>query len=75
MLFLKHKQMDPALQILDQGQNHFPGSKDLVLCKGICLMNQHRFAGALACLSPFEQHPDVRHYLAICQKELETDHE
>jgi radical SAM superfamily enzyme YgiQ (UPF0313 family) len=75
MLFLKHKQMDLALQILDQGLNHFPGSKDLVLCKGICLMNQHRFADALACLSPFEQHPDVRHYLDICQKELETDHE
>lgn len=75
MLFLKHKQMDPAIQILDQGLNHFPGSKDLGLCKGICLMNQHRFTDALACLSAFEQHPDVRHYLAICQKELETDHE
>jgi anaerobic magnesium-protoporphyrin IX monomethyl ester cyclase len=75
MLFLKHKQMDPALQILDRGLTHFPGSKDLVLCKGICLMNQHWFADALVCLSPFESHPDVRHYLAICQKELETDHE
>ncbi len=75
MLFLKHKQMYPAIQILDQGLNHFPGSKDLSLCKGICLMNQHRFADALACLSSFEQHPDVRHYLAICKKKLETDHD
>ena len=75
MLFLKHKQIDPAIQILDQGLNHFPGSKDLGLCKGICLMNQHRFADALTCLSAFEQHPDVRHYQAICKKKLETDHE
>lgn len=75
MLLLKHKQLNPAIQILDQGLNHFPDSKDLGLCKGICLMNQHRFAGALACLSAFEQHPDVRHYLAICQKKMETSHE
>ncbi len=75
MLFLKHKQMDPALQILDRGLTHFPGSKDLGMCKGICLMNQHRFADAMTCLSAFEKHPDVRHYLAICQKKMETDHE
>jgi hypothetical protein len=36
-------------------------------------MNQHRFADARACLSPFEQHPDVRHYLGICQNKLETN--
>jgi anaerobic magnesium-protoporphyrin IX monomethyl ester cyclase len=75
MLFLKHKQIDPAIQILDQGLTHFPGSKDLGLCKGICLMNQQQFADALVCLSDLNQHPDVRHYLAICKKELEPDHE
>jgi radical SAM superfamily enzyme YgiQ (UPF0313 family) len=72
MLFLKHRSLDPAITILDQGLAHFPGSKDLVLCKRICLMNQHRFAEARACLSPFEQHADVRHYLAVCQQQLET---
>jgi tetratricopeptide (TPR) repeat protein len=72
MLFLKQRKLDPAIQILEQGLTHFPGSKDLVLCKGICLMNLHRFAEALAGLSPFEQHADVRHYLAICQQHLDT---
>ncbi|MFO7990116.1 MAG: radical SAM protein [Desulfotignum sp.] len=73
MLLLKHRRFDQATHILEQGLAHFPGSKDLVLCKGICLMNQHRFADAGACLSPFEQHPDVRHYLGICQNKLETN--
>ena len=72
MLSLKHRRLDSAITILDQGLAHFPGSKDLVLCKGICLMNQGRFAEAQACLSPFEHHADVRHYLTICQKHLET---
>jgi radical SAM superfamily enzyme YgiQ (UPF0313 family) len=72
MLFLKQRKLDPAIQILEQGLTHFPGSKDLVLCKGICLMNLHRFAEARAGLSPFEQHADVRHYLAICQQHLDT---
>ncbi|MDT8377454.1 MAG: radical SAM protein [Desulfotignum sp.] len=72
MLFLKHRSLDPAITILDQGLAHFPSNKDLVLCKGICLMNQHRFGEARACLSPFEQHADVRHYLAVCQQQLET---
>ena len=75
MLLVKHGQLDPAITILDQGLAHFPGSKDLSLCKGICLMNQHGFAEAQACLSPFEQHADVRHYLAICQKEMELTHD
>jgi radical SAM superfamily enzyme YgiQ (UPF0313 family) len=72
MLFLKHRHLDTAIQILDQGLNHFPGSKDLGLCKGICLMNQHRFAEARAWLSPFKHHADVGHYLAVCQQHLET---
>jgi hypothetical protein len=72
MLFLKHRRLDPAIQILDQGLNHFPGSKDLSLCKGICLMNQHRFADAHDCLSPFKHHADAGHYLAVCQQHLET---
>jgi anaerobic magnesium-protoporphyrin IX monomethyl ester cyclase len=75
MVLLKRRQFDPAVQILEQGLDHFPGSKDLGLCKGICLMNQHRFADALNCLSTFKQHPDVRHYLAICKKKLETRHD
>ena len=72
MLFLKRRRLDSAITILEQGLAHFPGSKDLVLCKGICLMNQHRFADAQACLSPFDHHADVRHYLGICQQQLET---
>lgn len=71
MLFLKQKQLEPAIQILDQGLAHFPDSKDLVLCKGICLMNQQRFAEARAWLSPFDLHADVRHYLDVCQQHLE----
>jgi anaerobic magnesium-protoporphyrin IX monomethyl ester cyclase len=74
MLLQKQKQFDYAIQILDQGLEHFAGNKDLSLCKGICLMNQNKFAAALACLSPFEQFADVRHYLAICQKKLENFH-
>jgi radical SAM superfamily enzyme YgiQ (UPF0313 family) len=71
MLSLKHRRLDSAITILDQGMAHFPDSKDLVLCKGICLMNQQRFAEARAWLSPFDQHADVRHYLAVCQQHLE----
>ncbi|MEX1298209.1 MAG: radical SAM protein [Desulfotignum sp.] len=72
MLLLKHRHPGAAIKILDQGLTHFPDSKDLVLCKGICLMNQRRFTDARDCLSSFEQHSDVRHYLAICQQQLET---
>ena len=75
MLLQKSGQFDRALQVLDQGLAHFSGHKDLCLCKGICLMNEKKFRAALNCLSPFNHHTDVRHYISICRKELEKSHE
>jgi len=75
MLLQKSGQFDDALQVLNQGLIHFADSKDLGLCKGICLMNQKKFHAALNCLSPFNQFADVRHYVSICSKELEKNHE
>ena len=73
MLLQKLGRFDQSLQVLDQGLTHFAGSKDLSLCKGICLMNQKKFRAALNCLSSFNQFADVRHYVSICSKALETN--
>jgi hypothetical protein len=75
MLLQKSGQFERALQVLDQGLTHFAGSKDLSLCKGICLMNVKKFRAALDCLSSFNQLADVRHYVSICRKELEKNNE
>ncbi len=75
MLLQKFGQFDLAMQVLDQGLEHFAGSKDLCLCKGICLMNRKKFRAALDCLSSFNQCADVRLYISICRKELEKTHE
>jgi len=64
----KSRDFDGAGAVLEQGLAHFPGHKDLNLCLGICLMNQGRFRAALAYFEPFQEFPETRQYIAVCQK-------
>jgi len=64
----KSRDFDGAMDILENGMAHFPENKDLNLCMGICLMNKGRFNAALTFFKPFQEYPETRHYIQICQK-------
>ena len=64
----KSRDFDGAMVILEKGMAHFPDHRDLNLCMGICLMNKGRFKTALTLFEPFQEYPETRHYIQICQK-------
>ena len=70
MICQGQKEFSWALSYLDTGLGHFPGNKELGICKGVCLMNMGDFNNALACFTPFASDPSLEQYINICRQHL-----
>jgi len=72
MALQRQKQFSKAVIHLTKGLEHFPGSRELSVCMGVCHMNQNRFKEALPFFIPFQDDPGIAHYITICNSQEKT---
>ncbi|MFH1155797.1 MAG: radical SAM protein [Pseudomonadota bacterium] len=70
MLHQKEKQFRQAADQAALGLSRFPGSRNLVICMAVSLMNLGQFREAQKALEPLGSAPDIAPYLDACQRAL-----